>query len=182
MKVIAGVSEDARASERNPRNRITKRTDPEGVAPQRRGATPSGSVSFIVVYRGRRSPLALGSRLHLPPGYYLHPLRGFSDVLSVLAGRAPAQERGGARSDERAGLGRRGLGQVRELLRVRLKVREEWLELALHRVHLLAHVQDYLDAREVHAEVAREAQDDFEPREVFVRVEARVPLRPRGLE
>ncbi len=86
----------------------------------------------------------------------------------MLPRRASAEHRRGARGrDESARFGRRlRRGQVRELFGVRLQVREEALELLLHCVHLLTHVQNYLDAREVHAEVARQTQDDFQAFEV----------------
>jgi len=45
----------------------------------------------------------------------------------------------------------------------------EFLDLRLHLVHLLAHVEDDLDARQIHAQIAREVQNDFEPLQVFIR-------------
>src|SRR5215469_9088761 len=59
---------------------------------------------------------------------------------------------------------------------------DELLNLQLHLAHLLAHVENDLDAREVHAQVAREVQDHFQAFEIVVRVEPRVALAARRLE
>lgn len=84
------------------------------------------------------------------------------EFLAARGRRAAAHDRGDARDgDERALFGSRHLRELRELRGVLLQVLEETLELALHGVHLLAHVEDDLHAREVHAEVARERQDDL---------------------
>ena len=62
----------ANASERRPRSRRQKESDPEGVAPHVEGATPSGSDSFTAV-PGRRSVRSLALAPRLAPGYCLEP-------------------------------------------------------------------------------------------------------------
>src|SRR5712692_1328069 len=84
--------------------------------------------------------------------------------------------------DQRAGFGRRGFGEVGKFFGVGLQVLEETFELALHRVHLFAHVQNNFDAGEVHTKVARQRQNDFQTLEVGVRVKARVAFRARRLQ
>src|SRR4051794_20682533 len=56
----------------------------------------------------------------------------------------------------------------------------ELLYLRLHVAHLLAHVQDDFDARKIHAEVARQVQNHFEPLQVLRRVEPRIAVAARG--
>src|SRR5215472_11598459 len=58
----------------------------------------------------------------------------------------------------------------------------ELAHLLLHLDHFLAHVQNNFNSRQVHAHVARQGQNHFEPLEVRIRVEARVPLRTRRLQ
>ena len=53
---------------------------------------------------------------------------------------------------------------------------DELLDLVLHLAHLLPHVQDDLHTRQVHAEIARQVQDDFQPLDILRGVEARVAL------
>src|SRR5215218_5150924 len=48
------------------------------------------------------------------------------------------------------------------LLGLLLDELEEPVHLALHPLHLLAHVEDDLDAREVHSQVARQGEDDLQ--------------------
>src|SRR5947209_8047030 len=63
-------------------------------------------------------------------------------AMAVLSRRAAANHRRGARCCYERALFRRRLRfrQVREVFGVRLKIREEALELLLHRVHLLSHI------------------------------------------
>jgi len=65
---------------------------------------------------------------------------------------------------------------------MRLQVLEEPFKLLLHRVHLLSHVENYLNAREVHTQVARQRKDQLEPLEIRIGVETRVALRTRGFQ
>src|SRR5262249_52038887 len=58
----------------------------------------------------------------------------------------------------------------------------ELRDLALHLLHLPAHVEDDLHPGQVHSEVAREVQDDLELPEVGLRVEARVAFGARRLQ
>ena len=58
----------------------------------------------------------------------------------------------------------------------------ELVDLALHLLDLPPHVQDDLDAGEVHAEVARQREDRFELLQVLFGVEARVAVGARRLE
>src|ERR1051325_5985941 len=65
---------------------------------------------------------------------------------------------------------------------MRLQVLEEPFKLLLHRIHLLAHVENDLNPREIHAEVARQRQDQLEPLEIRVCIETCVALRSRRLQ
>ena len=58
----------------------------------------------------------------------------------------------------------------------------ELVHLALHLLHLPAHVENDLDAGEIHAQVPRQREDGFELLEIFFGVQARVPLRSRWLQ
>src|SRR5205085_11132688 len=79
------------------------------------------------------------------------PLGRPASVRACLRGSATSSERGGARDGHERALFRFGhVGELCKLVGVLLQVSEETLELALQRVHLLAHVQDDLDAREIH--------------------------------
>ncbi len=51
------------------------------------------------------------------------------------------------------------------------------LHLALHLDHLFAHVQDDLDAREVHAHIASQRQDNVQAPQIAIGVKARIALR-----
>ena len=59
---------------------------------------------------------------------------------------------------------------------------EERVDLGLDLLHPAPHVEDDLDARQVHAEVPDEVQDDLEPLQVLVRIHPGVPLAPRRFE
>ena len=82
MEIIAGGKPEPRtlvSGEASPPESAKKRSDPEGVAPRRGGATPSGSVSSYNVNRGRRSDAGASSlcpRLlpSSPPGIYKQSL------------------------------------------------------------------------------------------------------------
>src|SRR5690349_1999094 len=65
---------------------------------------------------------------------------------------------------------------------MRLQVLEEPLKLLLHRIHLLAHVEDDLHAREIHPKVARQRKNQFQPLEIRIGIESRVPFRSRRLQ
>src|SRR5271157_3386985 len=54
--------------------------------------------------------------------------------------------------------------------------------LAFHLDHLLAHIQDDLDSRQVHAHVPRQRQNHVEPLQVRIRIQPRVALRTRWLQ
>src|SRR5947207_473489 len=69
-----------------------------------------------------------------------------------------------------------------EFVGVALQIIEEAFEFPLHRVHLLAHVENDFYAREIHAKIARQRKNEFEPFEIRISVETRVALRPRRLE
>jgi len=71
------------------------------------------------------------------------------------------------------------IGEARELL---LNNVGKFGHLVFHLNHFFAHVQDNLDAGEIHPHVAGESQDDIEPLEVRIGIEACVALRARGLE
>src|ERR1700730_13318986 len=63
-----------------------------------------------------------------------------------------------------------------------LDVLDELLDLALHFFHALAHLQDDRHAADVDTEVAGQRQNELQPLQVFVGVEASVPFGSRGLE
>jgi len=65
---------------------------------------------------------------------------------------------------------------------MRLQVLEEPLKLLLHRIHLLPHVENDLNTREIYAQVARQRKNQFEPFQIGVRVESRVTFRTRGFQ
>src|ERR1051325_6218072 len=71
---------------------------------------------------------------------------------------------------------------MRKLFDVALQIFEKALELALHRVHLLAHVEDDFDARKIDAEIACQREDYFEPFKIRISVKPRVALRTCRLE
>src|SRR6516164_2534164 len=56
---------------------------------------------------------------------------------------------------------------------------DEALHLPLHLRHLLPHVENDLDAREVHTELARQMQDDLQSLEIAVSIEPRVAFAAR---
>ena len=72
--------------------------------------------------------------------------------------------------------------EIGELFSVRLQVLEETLKLLLHRIHLLAHVENDLHAGEIHAEVARQRKNQLESFEIRIGVETRVAFRTRRLQ
>src|SRR4051794_2904751 len=55
-------------------------------------------------------------------------------------------------------------------------------DLALHGLHLGAHIQDDLDAGQVYAEVARQMQDHLQTPEVLIGIEPRVSVAAAGLQ
>src|ERR1700723_1302253 len=61
------------------------------------------------------------------------------------------------------------------------KMRERF-HLRLHLGHLVAHVQNNFDARQINAQLARQIQNYLEPFQVLIRVQPRVALRARGRE
>jgi hypothetical protein len=58
----------------------------------------------------------------------------------------------------------------------------EFLDLLLHGRHLFPHVEDDFHARQVHAELAGELEDHFQPFEILLRVQARVTLAAGRLQ
>ena len=102
-----------------------------------------------------------------------------SKVLS--AGGSASQRRGARHRHERIAALRRGF-EIRELFSVRLQVLEEPLKLLLHRVHLLAHVQNDLDTGKIHAQVARQRKNQFQSFEIRIGVEPRVSFRARRFQ
>ena len=58
----------------------------------------------------------------------------------------------------------------------------ELLDLALHGGHLGAHIENDLDARQIHAQIARQMQNHFEPFQVFIGIEPRIAVAAAGLE
>jgi len=64
----------------------------------------------------------------------------------------------------------------------RIQFLDELLDLALHLLHFLAHVEDDLYARKVYAEVARQFEDYFQPLQVFVCIKARIAVATRRLQ
>src|SRR4029453_8113628 len=71
--------------------------------------------------------------------------------------------------------------EVGELVGMCLEILEEAFELLLHGVHLLAHVHNDFYAREIHAQVASQRQDQFKSFEIRIRVKTRVAFRARRL-
>src|SRR4026209_1850584 len=65
---------------------------------------------------------------------------------------------------------------------MRLQILEEPLKLLLHSVHLLAHVENDLHTREIHAEVARQRKNQFQSLEIRIGIEPRVSFRARRLQ
>ena len=59
---------------------------------------------------------------------------------------------------------------------------DERFHLRLHLRHLVAHIQNNLDARQVHAQLTRQIQNNLQPLQVLVRIQPRVSLRPRRLQ
>ena len=53
---------------------------------------------------------------------------------------------------------------------------EEAIEFALHLSHFLAHIEDDLDASQIHAKVARQIQNHFQTFDVLVGVKAHVAI------
>src|SRR5205085_6775817 len=65
---------------------------------------------------------------------------------------------------------------------VALQIIEEAFEFSLHRVHLLAHVENDFYAREIHTKIARQGKNEFEPFKIRISVETRVAFRARRLQ
>ena len=63
-----------------------------------------------------------------------------------------------------------------------LDVLHELLDLALHLLHALAHLQDDRHARDVDAQIARQRKNELQPLQIFVGIEARVTFGARGFE
>ena len=59
---------------------------------------------------------------------------------------------------------------------------EEILNLMLHLGHFLAHVENNFDARQVDAQVASEVENDFEPLQIVVGIQAGVAVTTRRLQ
>ena len=72
-----------------------------------------------------------------------------------------------------------GIGASQHFL---LDVLHELLDLPLHFFHTLAHLQDDRHASDVHPKVASEREDEFQPFQVFIRIESCVALGARRLK
>ena len=59
---------------------------------------------------------------------------------------------------------------------------DERFHLRLHLRHLVAHVQNDFDAGQIHAQLARQIQNHFQPLQVLIGVKPRVALRTRRLQ
>ena len=51
-----------------------------------------------------------------------------------------------------------------------IQAADELLDLPLHLAHLFAHIENDLDARQVHAQIARKMQDHLQPLEIAIRI------------
>jgi hypothetical protein len=91
--------------------------------------------------------------------------------LSFLGGRGRSYNRAADRNDRTLG---RISGRPSPRQHFLLDGFHEILDLILHFFHALAHLQDDGDAADVHAEIARQVQNEFQPLQVFVGVEASV--------
>src|SRR5260370_32654238 len=84
--------------------------------------------------------------------------------------------------NHRPGFGWWWFGEVRKLFGVALQIFKKALELALHRVHLFAHVQNDFNAGQVDDEVARQRQNNFQTLKIRVRVKTGIAFGPRRLQ
>ncbi len=75
-----------------------------------------------------------------------------------------------------------GIGLAHARHHLLLEVGEEFVHLALHLLHAGAHVEDDGDAADVHAQVARQRQNDLQSLQVIIGVEAGVALGARRLQ
>src|SRR4030095_12332822 len=103
--------------------------------------------------------------------------RTFSSSISPLLDRTHPRRLG---FDER--VRRAGPGILLALAQLVAKRLEKLIEVPLHGLHGFLHLQDDLHAGEVDAELPGQAQNPGEARQILVRVEARIPLGPRGLQ
>ena len=78
-------------------------------------------------------------------------------------------------------IGSETIGRDRCVISV-FRLETKCLDLPLHLGHLFAHVQNDFDARQIHAQVARQLENHFQPLQIVVGVEARVAVAARGLE
>src|SRR5580704_7912331 len=74
------------------------------------------------------------------------------------------------------------LPRARAIRQFVIEALDKFFDLPLHGLHFGAHVQDDFDARQIDAEIARQMQNHFEPFEIFVGVEPRVPVAAAGLQ
>src|SRR4051794_15573635 len=74
------------------------------------------------------------------------------------------------------------LGVGAALLGLAPKELEQTVHLALHLLHLLAHVEDHLDAREVDPQVARQGEDDLQAADRLLIIETGVAGAAGGLD
>ena len=59
---------------------------------------------------------------------------------------------------------------------------KESFKLMLHRIHLLAHVQDDFHSGKIHTKIASERQNHFKPFKIRISVKPRVPFGARRLQ
>src|SRR5664279_5584588 len=74
-----------------------------------------------------------------------------------------------------------GVGLLRARHHIVAHIADEPRHLALHFVHTLAHLQNNRDTRDVHSQVPRQRQDQFQTLDIFVGVEAGVAFGARRL-
>ena len=70
--------------------------------------------------------------------------------------------------DQRVPIVRRGRARVSGQLAI--EARDKLFDLPVHLGHLLSHIENNFDARQVHAEIAREMQNHLQPLEIAVRI------------
>src|ERR1035437_6110847 len=75
-----------------------------------------------------------------------------------------------------------GIGLLRARHHLVAHIADEARHLALHFVHALAHLQNNRDTRDVHSQVPRQRQDQFQALDIFVGVEAGVAFGARRLQ
>src|SRR6185503_8012769 len=77
------------------------------------------------------------------------------------------------RNDRTTGSIRRSVGTREHFL---LNVLHEILNLALHLLHALPHLQNDRDPADVHTQIARQVENELKPLQILVRVKTRIPV------